>query len=276
MMWPAAWSPARRRFCCVRYSIAKWTPLSSRPGIGGRAPRSHRRTARWRRTAAQAGRPASRCRFDAGPELDALGRHQREPAVEEALLQLELGNAVAQQPADAVGALEHRDLMPGLLSSWAAASPAGPEPTTATRLPVRTAGGRARIHPSRSVLDDRQLDRLIVTGSSLIPSTHDAFARRRTQPAGPLGEVVRRVQPVDRGLPPLVVDEVVPVGNHVAERASLVAERDAAVHAAGALVAHLLLGLAQIHFLPVADALLDRAGLGLGALDLDEPCGLTH
>ena len=29
---PATSSPSQRRFCCVRYSIAKWTPRSSRPG----------------------------------------------------------------------------------------------------------------------------------------------------------------------------------------------------------------------------------------------------
>ena len=36
-----------------------------------------------------------------------------EAAVEDPLLQLELGNAVAQQAADAIGALEHRDPVAG-------------------------------------------------------------------------------------------------------------------------------------------------------------------
>ena len=36
-----------------------------------------------------------------------------EAAVEVALLHLELGDAVAQQAADAVGALEHDDVVPG-------------------------------------------------------------------------------------------------------------------------------------------------------------------
>ena len=41
-------------------------------------------------------------------------------------------------------------------------------------------------------------------------------------------------------LPPIAVDEVVPVGDQVAERTALVAERDAAVHAARALLAQLV------------------------------------
>ena len=44
---------------------------------------------------------------DAGAELGALGLHLVEAAVEVALLHLELGDAVAQQAADAVGPLEH-------------------------------------------------------------------------------------------------------------------------------------------------------------------------
>src|SRR3954469_2953601 len=45
------------------------------------------------------------------PELGALGLHLRETTVEVALLPLELGEAVPQQAADAVGALEHDDRM---------------------------------------------------------------------------------------------------------------------------------------------------------------------
>ena len=63
---------------------------------------------------------------------------------------------------------------PARLSWSAAASPAGPDPTMATRFPVRVDGGVARIQPSsnaRSTIDSSMF--LIVTGSSLMPSTHD-------------------------------------------------------------------------------------------------------
>ena len=48
-----------------------------------------------------------------GAELGALGLHLGEPPLEVALLHLELGDAVAQQPADAVGPLEHDDVVAG-------------------------------------------------------------------------------------------------------------------------------------------------------------------
>ena len=76
---------------------------------------------------------------------------------------------------------------------------------------------------------------LIVTGSCVDAEHARRLARRRAQPAGELREVVRRVQPVDRVPPVVAVDEVVPVGDQVAERAAVVAERDAAVHAAPGL-----------------------------------------
>ena len=63
--------------------------------------------------AAQVGAGDVGADVDAGAELDALGLHLRDAAVEVALLHLELGDAVAQQPADAVGALEHRDGVAG-------------------------------------------------------------------------------------------------------------------------------------------------------------------
>ncbi len=48
-----------------------------------------------------------------GAELGALGLHLGDAPIEVALLHLELGNAVAQQAADAVGAFEHDDVVTG-------------------------------------------------------------------------------------------------------------------------------------------------------------------
>ena len=65
-------------------------------------------------------------------------------------------------------------LWPARFSCAAAARPAGPEPITATFFHVREAGGRGTIQPSsnaRSTIDS-SID-LIVTGSLLMPSTHD-------------------------------------------------------------------------------------------------------
>jgi len=61
------------------------------------------------------------------------------------------------------------------------------------------------------------------------------FARRGANAAGELREVVRLEQAVQRLLPPVLVNQVVPVRDQVAQRAGAVAERQASVHAAGAL-----------------------------------------
>ena len=61
---------------------------------------------------------------------------------------------------------------PTLFSCAAALRPAGPEPTTATRLPVRATGGAGSIQPSakpRSTIAFSIF--LIVTGGSITPST---------------------------------------------------------------------------------------------------------
>ena len=51
--------------------------------------------------------------LDAGDEPGALGAHLVQPPVQHGLLHLELGDAVAEQAADAVGALVDGDVVPG-------------------------------------------------------------------------------------------------------------------------------------------------------------------
>ena len=99
-----------------------------------------------------------------------------------------------------------------------------------------------------------------------MPRTQEVSHGCRAQPTGELGEVVGRVQPLDRGVPVVAPDQVVPLRDDVAQRAALVAERDAAVHAAAGL------GLddrqqrpprtAGVDLVPVVGALLDRTSLG--------------
>src|SRR4029077_14442362 len=74
-------------------------------------------------------------------------------------------------------------------------------------------------------------------------------------------EVVRLEQHVQGVLPPVLVNEVVPLGDDVPERAPVVAERDAAVHAPGALGAKLVLGERVVYLVPVEDAVADRPPL---------------
>ena len=165
----------------------------------GRATRSRRPRARPRRTRCSSSTGTFSPTFAFDAELGALGFHLRDAPVEVPLLHLELGDAVAQQPADAIGALVDGHVVTGARSCCAAASPAGPEPTTATRLPVfvsATTGATPALFPR--AVDDLDLD-LLDRDRRLVDAEHArGFARRRAQPAGELGEVVGRVQPLAR------------------------------------------------------------------------------
>ena len=98
---------------------------------------------------------------DAGAEFGAFGPHLLQPAVQVALFHLELGNAVAQQPADAVVALEDRHTVsgPGQLLRGGQTGRAGAHHRD------RLAGEllrRQRHHPAfiEGVVDDLDLDLL--------------------------------------------------------------------------------------------------------------------
>ena len=138
--------------------------------------------------------------FDAGAEPGALGLHLREARLEVLLLHLEVGDAVAQQSADAVVALEHGDGVAGageLLRGGEAGGAGADDGDGLAGEALR----RMRAAPSRSAKAWSMIETstcLIVTAGWLMPSTHDALARRRAQPAGELREVVGRVQALDR------------------------------------------------------------------------------
>ena len=125
---------------------------------------------------------------------------------------------------------------PARVSCCAAARPAGPGADDGDRLAGQT-GRVDRLHPAlvESVVDDLDLDLLDGHRILVDPEHAGRLTRRRAQPPGELREVVGRVQPVDGVAPAVAVDQVVPLGNQVAQRAAVVAERDTAVHAATGL-----------------------------------------
>ena len=130
---------------------------------------------------------------------------------------------------------------PARVSCCAAASPAGPSRRPRRACPCAPSGTTRR-DPALvpRAVDDLDLD--LLDGDRILVDAEHArgLARRRAEPAGELREVVGRVQPLDRVAPVVAVDEVVPVGDEVAERAAVVAERDAAVHAAPGLLLQLV------------------------------------
>ena len=100
-------------------------------------------------------------------------------------------------------------------------------------VPLGRYGGDPPVAPRQ--VDDRHLD--VLDRDRLAVDAHDTggFARGRAEPSGELGKVVRGMQPVGRAAPVVTPHQVVPLGNQVAQRAALVAERNAAVHAAARL-----------------------------------------
>ena len=161
---------------------------------------------------------------------------------------------------------------PARVSCCAAASPDGPG--TDHRHPLAGPHRRWLGHDPALVprpVDDRHLDLLDRHRIGVDAEHAGGLARRRAQAAGELGEVVRRVQALHRIAPMVAVDEVVPVGDEVAEWAAVVAERDAAVHAATGLVFELLAAERLVHLLPVAQPDRDRTPYRRLPIPLQEP-----
>ena len=212
-----------------------------------------------------------------GPERHPFLAHQREPAIEDAFLELELGNAVAQQPADAIGAFEDGDSMARtvqLICSGEACRTGADDGD----LSAGAAGGRPDRDPAfvERAIDDRDLDRLDRHRVGVDPEHARAFARRGTQPARELWKVVRRVKALEGRLPPASIQEIVPIGNQVPQWATLMAEGNPTVHAARRLIAQRRFGIGKIDLAPVVDALRHRSHRRLLADDLDEPGRFTH
>ena len=175
---------------------------------------------------------------------------------------------------------------PALLSWAAQARPAGPEPTTATRLPVRVSGGSGTTQPSSKPLSMMAHSMfLIVTGGALMPSTHaPSHGAGQTRPVNSGKLLVlcsrssasrhrpRYTRSFHSGIRLLTGQ---PDAMPLRMRAG-VAERDAAVHAARALLAQLGLVQVQVELVPVPDALGRRPVQGQFAQILNKSRGFPH
>src|SRR5262249_13817909 len=199
----------------------------------------------------------------------AAGAHPR--------LHREAGIAVPQQPADAVVPLEEGHRVPRTRQLLRAGETGGARAYHRHRLPGSPLRDLRR-YPAlgEGVIDDVPLD--VLDGDGIVVDVEDAgfLAGRRADAAGELGEVVGRVQALDRLAPPAAVHEVVPAGEDVPERAALVAEGEAAIHAARALRAQPLFRRLFLELPPVLEARRDRLLVNLFALELDEARDLAH
>ncbi len=177
-----------------------------------------------------------------GAEGHALGRHLVHAAVDQVLFHLEVGDAVAQQAADAVLLLEQRHVMAGarelLGAGHAGRAGARPRRPSCRSWP---SGGSGSIQPSshpRSTMAHSIV--LIVTGLSSMFSVQDASHGAGQMRPVNSGKLLVECRLIERLLPLLAIDQVVPVGDLVVDRTAVVTERDAAIHAARGLAVQFL------------------------------------
>ena len=160
----------------VRYSIAKCTPPSLRPSTG----RSRGCVAPVQITVASKSRSSS-CASTLSPTLalqmnlmpDCSISSIRRNTISR-LSSFMFGMPYISNPPGRSSRSSTVTRCPARLSCSAAARPAGPEPMTATFLPLRVFGVSGRTQPSsqpRSMISASMF--LIVTAGSLMPSTHE-------------------------------------------------------------------------------------------------------
>ena len=214
----------------------------------------------------------------AEPEHDTLVRQLLHAALDDPLLDLEIGNAEPHQAAARLVALEHRHGVACAAKLLSAGHPGRPGADHGDRMPG-LADRRSRPDPALfpGAVHDRELDLLDRHRLALTDLEHARrLARSGAEATGEVREVVRAVKLLDRGLPAAAEDRVVPVRDQVVHRAAVVAERHAALHAAGALLGQLRVG-ERVHELVVVEHPL--RGHALRVLDpaqLEERAELAH
>src|SRR5581483_5625134 len=215
--------------------------------------------------------------FHVRPKLHALDRHLRHAPVDQVLLHLEIGNAVTQEPADAIGLLEHHDIVTRtreLLCAGESRRARAHHRDALAGLLFR----RLRRDPAflPCLVGDVVLDRLDADRVVVDVERARGFAGGRADAARDLGEVVGGMQHVDRGAHGAAIHEIVPVRNDVVDRAAALAERDAAIHAARALLRRIGVGQAQDELAVMTNALGHRLRRLVHALELHETRDLPH
>src|SRR6185437_4669993 len=219
-------------------------------------------------------------------EGNAFGFHLLHAAVDDLLFHLEVGNAVTKQPAGLGVLLVDVHLVPGARELLRAGKPRGTGADHGDLL-ARLFRGDFRLQPAvvPGAVDDRAFDSLDSDRVVVDVQRAGRLARRGTNAAGELREIVGRVQRARGLFPVAVIDEVVPVGDLVVDRAAgraglnragAVAVGNAAVHAARGLIARFLFAQRNHELVEVLQALGDRLVLAVVPFDLKKTRNLSH
>src|SRR5208282_6744405 len=190
-----------------------------------------------------------------GDELHALGGHLFEATIDDVLLELEFRDAVAEQSADTVGFFVDRDGVAGT-AELLRGGESGGAGTNDRNFLSGAMFRRFRPDPpfEKSALDNVFFVLLDRDRRRVDPQHARGLARCGANSAGTLRKIIGGVQLAHRVFPASAIDEVVPVRNEIAYWASGLAERDAAIHAAGALLAKLFFREVLVNLEPVVHA----------------------
>ena len=204
-------------------------------------------------------------------ETRPFSLHLSKSLIEVVFFHFEVGDAVAEQAADSVIALENRncvahpsELLSGSKTCW-------PTADDGDRLAAE-AIGRDRLHPAvlPRIINDRHLDVFDCHRGLINPQHTRRLARCRTKPAREFGEIVGLVETLNCAFSIPTSDQVVPFGNQVTQWAALVTERDTTVHASTRLAGQRRRVSCSVDLFPVSDTNVD--GPAGGKL----PLGVLH
>ncbi len=217
--------------------------------------------------------------IDAVMEGDAFALDLLDAAIDEVLLHLEVGNAIAQQATGLGFALIDMHLVTGT-AKLLGSGKTGRAGTDDRNLLAGVDRGRLRHDEAQLIglVGNRLFHRLDRNGRIFEVQRAGFLARSRTDTAGKFREVVGGMEVADRLLPIVVVDQIVPVGDLVVHRAAgrAVAVRNATVHAARRLLLHLGIRHGNGEFPEMANTIRRRLILANLTIDLQKTCNLAH
>ena len=213
----------------------------------------------------------------AGAHRHAFGLQLRHAPVDVAFVHFEIGDAVAQQAANAVILFKHRHRMADTRQLLRRGQTGGAGANNGyffagllcCRLGVYPAFGPGAVDDG--VLNGLDAHRVVID----VQRTR-CFAGRGANAAGELGEIIRAVQDLNRSFPIILEHQVVEVRDDVVDRAAAVAKRRAAVHAARALGFGLLVVQPDHKLFVIFDALGNRGIALFDARKLHESGNFSH
>ncbi len=210
-------------------------------------------------------------------EGNALGLHLRHTTLDDVLFELEIGNAVAKQPARHRVLFIHMDVVTGsreLLGRSEAGWTRAHNGDALTRLPLRRLGDDPAL--IEGPVGDGALDAFDRDRHILDVQRAGRLARSGANPARHFREVICGMQIARRRVPLPVIDEVVPIGDLVVNRTAAMAIGYAAIHAARRLPAHIVFRRRQHELTEMPCALADRRVVAILAFDLKKTGNLPH